>query len=51
VQEGECGGNIVYSYAHGKMRPEETIPGMTGGGVKENEGVGKFNRDILQELL
>jgi hypothetical protein len=29
------------------MRPAETIPGMGGGGVKENNGRGKFNYDIL----
>jgi hypothetical protein len=29
------------------MRPVETIPGMWGGGIKENEGGGEFNYDIL----
>jgi hypothetical protein len=27
-------------YINGKMRPVETIPGMGGGGVKENETKG-----------
>jgi hypothetical protein len=29
------------------MRPVETIPGMGGRGIKENDGGGKFNCDIL----
>jgi hypothetical protein len=29
------------------MRPVETIPGMGGDGIKENEGRGEFNYDIL----
>jgi hypothetical protein len=29
------------------MRPVETIPGMEGGGIKENDGGGEFNYDIL----
>jgi hypothetical protein len=29
------------------MRPAETIPGMGGEGIKENDGGGKFNYDIL----
>jgi hypothetical protein len=33
------------------MRPIETIPGMGGGGIKENDGEVEFNYDILQELL
>jgi hypothetical protein len=33
-------------YANGKMSPVETIPGM-GAGVKENDGGGGFNYDIL----
>jgi hypothetical protein len=28
---------------NGKMRPVETIPGMTGGGTKENDGGDEFN--------
>jgi hypothetical protein len=31
----------------GKMRPVETILGMGGEGIKENEGGGEFNYDIL----
>jgi hypothetical protein len=30
-----------------KMRPVETIPGMGGGGIKENDGGGEFNYDVL----
>jgi hypothetical protein len=29
------------------MRPVETIIGMGGGGIKENDGVGEFNYDIV----
>jgi hypothetical protein len=29
------------------MRPVETIPGMGGGGIKEKDGGGDFNYDIL----
>jgi hypothetical protein len=32
---------------YGKMRPVEIIPGMRGGGIKENDGGGEFNHDIL----
>jgi hypothetical protein len=35
--EGEYGGNILYIYVNGKMRPVETISGMSGGGIKEND--------------
>jgi hypothetical protein len=31
-------------YENGKMRPVETIPGM---GIKENDGRGESNHDIL----
>jgi hypothetical protein len=34
-------------YVNGKMRPVETIPGMRGGRIKENDGGGEFNYDIL----
>jgi hypothetical protein len=34
-------------YVNGKMRPVETVPGMGGGGIKENDGGGEFNDDIL----
>jgi hypothetical protein len=27
----------VLMYENGKMRPVETVPGMRGGGIKENE--------------
>jgi hypothetical protein len=29
------------------MRSVETIPGMKGGGIKENDGGGEFKYDIL----
>jgi hypothetical protein len=33
------------------MRPVETIPGMGGGGIKENDGGGgEFNYDIFDIL-
>jgi hypothetical protein len=32
-------------YENGKMRPG--MPGMEGGGIKENDGGGEFNYDIL----
>jgi hypothetical protein len=34
-------------YVTGKMRPVETIPGMREQGIKENDGGGEFNYDIL----
>jgi hypothetical protein len=34
-------------YVNGKMRPVETVPGMGGGGIKENGGGGEFKYDIL----
>jgi hypothetical protein len=34
-------------YENGEMRLAETIPGMGGGGIKENGGWGKFNYEIL----
>jgi hypothetical protein len=30
-----------------KMRLSETIPGMEGGGIKENDRGGEFNYDTL----
>jgi hypothetical protein len=33
------------------MRPAETIPGMGEEGLKENDGEGEFNYDILWALL
>jgi hypothetical protein len=33
--------------ANGKVRPVETIPGMEGGRIKENDGGGEFNYDTL----
>jgi hypothetical protein len=34
-------------YVNGKMRPLETFPGMRGREIKENNGGGEFNYDIL----
>jgi hypothetical protein len=34
-------------YVNGKMRHVETIPWMGRGGIKENDGGGEFNYDIL----
>jgi hypothetical protein len=34
-------------YVNGKLRPVETIPGMGGEGIKENDWRGRFNYDIL----
>jgi hypothetical protein len=33
----------VLMYENGQMTPVETVPGMGGGGIRENE----FNYDIL----
>jgi hypothetical protein len=32
---------------NGKMRPVKTVTGMRGRGIKENDGGGKSNYDIL----
>jgi hypothetical protein len=37
-------------YENGKMRPDETIPEMGGRGIKENDGEGEFNCDIVDAL-
>jgi hypothetical protein len=34
-------------YENGKMRPVETVLRMGGRGIKENDGGGEFNYDIL----
>jgi hypothetical protein len=34
-------------YENGKIRPAETILGMRGGEIKENDRGGKFNYDTL----
>jgi hypothetical protein len=43
VWEGECGGNSSHVYKNEKLRPVETIPGMGGEGIKENDRGGEFN--------
>jgi hypothetical protein len=35
---------------NGKKMPVETIPGMGGGKIKENDGGGEFNYDIFDIL-
>jgi hypothetical protein len=37
-------------YVNGKMRPVETVPGIEGGQIKENNGGGEFNYDIFDIL-
>jgi hypothetical protein len=37
-------------YENGKMRPVETIPGVGGGGIKENDGGSEFNYDHCKNL-
>jgi hypothetical protein len=39
----------VLMYENGKMTPAEPIPGMQG--IKENDGGGELDYDILEELL
>jgi hypothetical protein len=34
-------------YVNENMRPAETIPGVGGRRIKENDGRGEFNYDIL----
>jgi hypothetical protein len=41
---------IVF-YEKGKVRHTETIPGMVGGTIKENDGGNEFSYDLLSELL
>jgi hypothetical protein len=37
-------------YVNGKMKPVETILGMDGGEIKENDGEGEFNYDVFDIL-
>jgi orotate phosphoribosyltransferase-like protein len=37
----------TFIYVSGKMRSVETIPGIAGGGIKENGGGGEFKYDIF----
>jgi hypothetical protein len=37
-------------YVNGKIRPVETIPGMGGEKIKENDRGGEFNHDIFDIL-
>jgi hypothetical protein len=41
LQEGECGGNLMYE--NGTMRPVETTLRMGEEGIKENDEGGEFN--------
>jgi hypothetical protein len=36
---------------NGKMRHAETVPGIGGEDIKENDGGGEFSYDVLQDLL
>jgi hypothetical protein len=38
---------FILMYVNGKMRPVETIPGMGGERIKENDERSEFNYDIL----
>jgi hypothetical protein len=38
---------LVHRYVNGKMRPVRSSPGVGGGEIKENDGGGEFNYDIL----
>jgi hypothetical protein len=37
-------------YINGKMTPVETMSGVGGGGIKENDGGGEFKYDIFAIL-
>jgi hypothetical protein len=37
-------------YINGKMRPVESIPGIEGGGIKDNGGRGEFRYDTFDTL-
>jgi hypothetical protein len=37
----------IFMYVKGKMRPVETIAGIVGGGIKENNGGSESNYNIL----
>jgi hypothetical protein len=51
VWEGEYGANTLNTCMKmEKMRLVETVPGMVGGRVKENDGGGEFNSDIFDIL-
>jgi hypothetical protein len=39
-------GNYLLMY-EGEVRPIETVLGMEGEGIRENDGGGQFNHDIL----
>jgi hypothetical protein len=41
----------VSMYENGKMKPVETVPRKGGGGVKENDGGGKFNYDTVRTFV
>jgi hypothetical protein len=47
MKGAECSGNCVLMYEKVKMRHGETVQGMEGGGIKENDGGCEFNYDIL----
>jgi hypothetical protein len=43
--------DYVLMFENGEMRLVEIIPGIGRRGVRENDGVGEFSYDVLQELL
>jgi hypothetical protein len=49
VYKGEYSAKyFMLMYENGKMRHVESVPGIGGGeGIKENDGGGKFNYDML----
>jgi hypothetical protein len=51
VWESELGGNIIIMYVRGNKRPVESVQGMGGVIVKENDGLGEFHHDTLQKFL
>jgi hypothetical protein len=50
VKEGEYSVNTVSHVCKWTMRPVETIPGMRGGEIKENDGGGEFKYDVFDML-
>jgi hypothetical protein len=38
---------LIHMHVNGKMRPVETIQGMRGREIKENDGGGELNYDVL----
>jgi hypothetical protein len=47
IDFGDDDSKYILIHINGKMRSVETIPRMGVGGIKENDGGGEFNYDIL----